>query len=146
MIRMFYGIRPTSSSSTFTSAVHDICWNMFNRHENSPPLLQYDFKYILAPTQKENKGSFFYLLILSYNVWHLRRDPALDSSYLRPGHVLSEFTSMISLPTTKGRMPHSSDALLYAVGAILRYLHNLIHLLSIQSRDRKSYSYLCRLK
>ena len=48
---------------------------------------------------------------------HLRRNPALDSSYLRPGRVLSELTSMITRLTTKGRMPRSADTLLGDVNA-----------------------------
>lgn len=50
---------------------------------------------------------------VSYNVPHLRRDPTLDSSYLRSGRVLSEYSSLILHLTTKGRMPRSVDAMLY---------------------------------
>lgn len=46
---------------------------------------------------------------------HSRRDPALDSSYLRLGRVLSELTSSIIHLTTKGRQPRCVNAVLYAV-------------------------------
>jgi hypothetical protein len=79
---------------------------------------------------------------------HSRRDPALDSSYLRPGRVLSEYSSLIIHPTTKGRKPRSVNALLCEVqpSVLSEYSSLIIHPTTKGRKPRSVNALLCEVQ